>query len=149
MTRWNKQRLADVFQARNFICRRTFVMSGQVNQAISAEAREIGRRLKALEERLNIAGTRTSTNARDTVEKLGDSIALALSGWADRFREGASAVGDRSAALGGDAARLGTVARNRIADETGRRPLFALAVALGVGILIGMAARNSRSDFSR
>jgi hypothetical protein len=116
---------------------------------LSAEAGEIGRRLQALEKRLNIAGARASTTARDTVENLGDSIASALSGWADRFREGASAAGDQSAALGRDAARLGTVARNRIADETGRRPLFALAVAVGVGILIGMAVRNSRSDLSR
>ena len=64
---------------------------------------------------------------RDSVENLGDAIAEAL---------------------GRDAAKLGTVAVNRIADETGRRPLFALAVAVGVGILIGMAARNSRSDLS-
>jgi hypothetical protein len=142
---WNKLRSADVSRARNFICRRTFVMSGP----LSAEAGEIGRRLQALEKRLNIAGARASTTARDTVENLGDSIASALSGWADRFREGASAAGDQSAALGRDAARLGTVARNRIADETGRRPLFALAVAVGVGILIGMAVRNSRSDLSR
>ena len=80
---------------------------------------------------------------------LGDAIASALSGWADRFHQGASTVGDQSAALGKDAAKLGTVALNRIADETGRRPLFALAVAVGVGILIGMAARNSRMDLSR
>ena len=69
--------------------------------------------------------------------------------WADRFRQGANTVGDQSAALGRGAAKLGTVAVNRIADETGRRPLFALAVAVGVGILIGMAARNSRSDLSK
>ena len=98
--------------------------------------------MQALEKRLNIAGARVSTRARDTAEDLGDAIASALTGWADRFRQGASTVGDQSSALGRDAARLGTVA-NRIADETGRRPLFALAVAVGVGILIGMAARNS------
>jgi ElaB/YqjD/DUF883 family membrane-anchored ribosome-binding protein len=99
--------------------------------------------LQALEKRLNIAGTRASTNAGNTAQDLGDAIASALSSWADRFRQGASTVGDQSAALGRDAARLGTQAMNRIADETGRRPLFALAVAIGVGILIGMAARNS------
>jgi hypothetical protein len=60
-----------------------------------------------------------------------------------QFRQGASTVGDQSAALGGDAARLGAVAMKRIADETGRRPLFALSVAIGLGILIGMAVRNS------
>ena len=115
--------------------------SSRFSQLISAEAGEIERRLRALEKRLNVVGARASTNARDTAENLGDAIASALTGWADRFRQ-ASTVGDQSAALGRDAARLGTVAVNRIADETGRRPLFALAVAIGVGILIGMAARN-------
>jgi len=117
--------------------------SSRFSRLISAEAGEIERRLQALEKRLNIAGTRASTNAGNTAQDLGDAIASALSSWADRFRQGASTVGDQSAALGRDAARLGTVAVNRIADETGRRPLFALAVAIGVGILIGMAARNS------
>jgi hypothetical protein len=110
-----------------------------------SEGGGIERRLQALENRLNT----TSTNARDSVENLGDAIASALTGWANRFRQGANTAGDRSAALGRGAAKLGTVAVNRIADETGRRPLFALAVAVGVGILIGMAARNSRSDLSK
>ena len=110
-----------------------------------SEGGGIERRLQALENRLNT----TSTNARDSVENLGDAIASALTDWADRFRQGANTVGDQSAALGRGAAKFGTVAVNRIADETGRRPLFALAVAVGVGILIGMAARNSRSDLSK
>ncbi len=110
-----------------------------------SEGGGIERRLQALENRLNT----TSTNARESAENLGDAIASALTGWADRFRQGAGTVGDQSAALGRGAAKLGNVAVNRIADETGRRPLFALAVAVGVGILIGMAARNSRSDLSK
>ena len=123
--------------------------SSRFSQLISAETGEIERRLQALDKRLNISGARASANARDTIENLGDAVASALSGWADRFRQGARTTGDQSAALGREAAKLGTVAVNRIADETGRRPLFALVVALGVGILIGMAARNSRSGVSR
>ena len=122
--------------------------SSRYIRAISAQAGEIEQRLLALEKRLENVGTRASTNARDTAENLGDAIASALSGWAD-VRQGASTVGNQSAALGKDSAKLGTVALNRIADETGRRPLFALAVAVGVGILIGMAAHNSRMDLSR
>jgi hypothetical protein len=120
--------------------------SSRFSELISAEAGEIERRLRALEKRLNVAGARASTNARNTAENLSDAVASALSDWADRFRQGASTVSDQSAALGRDAAKLGTVAVNRIADETGRRPLFALVVAVGVGILIGMTIRNSRSD---
>jgi len=123
--------------------------SSRHSQAISAEAGEIGRRLQALEKSLEKLGVRASTTGRDTAENLGDAIASALSGWADRFRQGTSTVGDQSALLGEDAAKLGAVALNRITDQTGRRPLFALAIAVGVGILIGIAIRNSRPDSSK
>jgi hypothetical protein len=43
--------------------------------------------------------------------------------------------------VGEDAARLGTMAMDRIADESRERPLVAVAVALGVGVLVGMAIR--------
>ena len=67
--------------------------SSRFSQLISAEAGEIERRLQALEKRFNIAGARAPTNARDTAENLGDAIASALTGWADRFRQGASTGG--------------------------------------------------------
>ena len=50
--------------------------------------------------------------------------------------------GDQSTAFGKDAARYGSAALTRITEETEQRPLLAIAVALGVGILIGMAARG-------
>jgi ElaB/YqjD/DUF883 family membrane-anchored ribosome-binding protein len=109
------------------------VMSGssRFSQLTSAQTGEIERRLQALEKR------------RDIVGDLSDVIASALSSWADRFRQGASTVGDQSAAFSKDAARLGTMAIDRIGDESRQRPLVALAVALSVGILIGMAVRTS------
>ena len=123
--------------------------SSRDSRAISAEAGEIGRRLQALEKSLEKLGARASTTGRDTAENLGDTIASALSGWADRFRQGTGTVGDQSAALGKDAAKLGVVTLSRITDQTGRRPLFALAIAVGVGILIGIAMRNSRTDLPK
>jgi ElaB/YqjD/DUF883 family membrane-anchored ribosome-binding protein len=116
--------------------------ASRYGQAISAEAGEIGRRLQALEKSLVKIGARASTSGRETAEDLGNTIASALSGWSDRFRQ----AGDQ---YGKDAANLGTVALTRITDQTGRRPLVALAIALGVGILIGIAMRNSRTDLSK
>ncbi len=122
-------------------------MSGspRFSQLTSAQTDEIERRLNALEKRLNEIGTRFSTNSRDIVGDLGNVIASALSNWAERFRQGASTVGDQSAALGKDAARLGTMAIDRIGEESRQRPLIAIAVALGVGILLGIALRKSSS----
>ena len=47
-----------------------------------------------------------------------------------------------STIFGKDAVRYGTAALSQISKETEQRPLIAIAVALGVGILIGMATRN-------
>jgi hypothetical protein len=117
--------------------------SSRFGQLTSAQTGEIERRLQALEKRLNEIGARASTNSQDLVGDLSDVIASALSTWADRFRQGAGTVGDQSAALGKDAARLGTMAFDRIGDESRRRPLVAVAVALSAGLLIGMAVRTS------
>lgn len=117
--------------------------SSRFGQLTSAQTGEIERRLQALEKTLNEIGARASTNSRDIIGDLSDVIASALSTWADRFRQGAGTVGDQSAALGKDAARLGTMALDRIGDESRRRPLVAVAVALSAGLLIGMAVRTS------
>jgi ElaB/YqjD/DUF883 family membrane-anchored ribosome-binding protein len=129
----------------NFIRKKDAVMSGssRFGQLASAQAGEIEQRLQTLEKKLTGIGARASTNSRDIVGDLSEVIASALSTWADRFREGAGTVGDQSAALGKDAARLGTMAIDRIGDESRRRPLVAVAVALGVGVLVGMALRAS------
>ena len=111
-------------------------------RAISSEIGDIERRLQALQRGVGKLGTRASSNARNSADGLSDAVALTLSSWADRFRQGASSLSDQSAAFGKDAARYGTAALNQISDETEQRPLIAVAVALGVGILIGMAVHG-------
>jgi ElaB/YqjD/DUF883 family membrane-anchored ribosome-binding protein len=116
--------------------------SSRYTRAISSEVGEIERRLRALEKTLEKVGSRNFSNARDTADGLTDAVASALFGWADRFRQGTNTVSDQSSAFGKDAARYGSAALTRISSETEQRPLIGLAVALGVGILIGMAARG-------
>jgi ElaB/YqjD/DUF883 family membrane-anchored ribosome-binding protein len=116
--------------------------SSRYSRAISAEVGDIERRLRSLEKNLERIGARTSTSARETAEGFSDAIASALLGWSDRFRHSASSLGDQSAAMGKEAAKLGGVALRRVSDETEAHPLFALAVAVGVGVLIGMISRN-------
>jgi ElaB/YqjD/DUF883 family membrane-anchored ribosome-binding protein len=120
--------------------------SSRYTRAISAEVGEIERRLRSLEKNLEKIGARASTNARDSAEGFGDAVASALFGWADRFRQSTDSLGDRSAAIGLDAAKLGAKfgerALTRVSDETERHPLFALAVAVGVGVLIGVVSKS-------
>jgi hypothetical protein len=111
--------------------------SSRYTRAISSEVGEIERRLRILEKGLEKLGARASANTRGTADGLGEAVAWALSSCAD-----ASSLGDQSSAFGKDAARYGSAALSQISKETEQRPLVAVAVALGVGILIGMATRS-------
>jgi ElaB/YqjD/DUF883 family membrane-anchored ribosome-binding protein len=116
--------------------------SSRYTRAISSEVGDIERGLKMLQSGIEKLGNRVPSNARDTADGLSEAVASALSSWADRFRQGANSLGDQSTAFGKDAARYGTAALRRISKETEHRPLIAIAVALGVGVLIGMAMRR-------
>ena len=109
--------------------------SSRYTRAISSEVGDIERRLQTLQNGLEKLRARSTANARDTADSLSDALSSALSGWSERFRQGASTLGDQSAALGKDA----VAALSQISKETEQRPLIAIAVALGIGILIGMA----------
>ena len=72
-----------------------------------------------------------------------------MSGVAERFRGGASSFGDEAAKIrseatkfGNEAAKLGNDAMRRLANEVEHRPLVTLAVAIGVGVLIGLASQR-------
>jgi ElaB/YqjD/DUF883 family membrane-anchored ribosome-binding protein len=111
--------------------------SSRYTRAISSEVGDIEHRLRILQNGLEKLRIRSSANARDTADSLGEALSSALLGWSERFRQGAGSLGDQSAAFGKDAARYGAAALNQISRETEQRPLVAVAVALGVGILIG------------
>jgi len=119
-------------------------MSGaqRYSRAISAEVGEIERRLRALEKNVERAAGAASANIKASAETLGDAVASSLFGWADRFRRGASALGDQSSAFGKDAAELGRATLSDVSARTEQHPLFALGVALAVGVLIGLASRS-------
>jgi ElaB/YqjD/DUF883 family membrane-anchored ribosome-binding protein len=116
----------------------------QYTRAISSQVGDIEHRLQAIQRGLEKLGGRTSSSARDSADGLSEAVASALSNWADRFRQGTNLLGDQPAAFGKDAARYGTVALRQVSKQAENRPLIAIAVALGVGILIGLATRSGR-----
>src|ERR1051325_3756956 len=123
------------------------------SRAIAADMAEIERRLRSLEKRLERTGGSVSASASQAVDRTGEMIASALGDMAERFRgvrtdvaerfrDGAHSMSDEAMKLGGGAARLGNDALRRIADEVERRPLTAVAVVAGIGILLGLSGRR-------
>ena len=112
------------------------------SRAISADLSEIERRLLSLEKRLERFGGRTAASAMQATDRIGDAVAAALSDIGERFRGGTRSVGGEAIKLGNEAAKRGNDALRRVANEVEHRPLVALAVAAGVGILVGLALQR-------
>jgi hypothetical protein len=81
---------------------------------------------------------RTSSGVSAASEQIGDALSPIMSEIADRIRNGGRI---NEAARRG--ARMGNQALHRVTDEMGQRPLVALAIALGIAVLIGMSGRRS------
>jgi ElaB/YqjD/DUF883 family membrane-anchored ribosome-binding protein len=106
--------------------------------------------LRAIEKELGALGKSAGRRASSGVSAAGNQIAEAI--WpvlneiGDSFRRGQRVAVDEAASVGNEAvklgARMGNDALGQIADQTRRRPLFTLAVAIGVGILIGAVVRR-------
>ena len=109
------------------------------SRAMSANVGEIERRLRSVEQRLERVGGRASASTLQTADHVGETVAAALSSIADRFRGGANSVSDEAAKFGSEAAKLGNHALHRLSNEVEHRPLVTLVVAVGVGILVGLA----------
>jgi ElaB/YqjD/DUF883 family membrane-anchored ribosome-binding protein len=104
------------------------------SRTMLSNVREIETRLRSLEQQLERVGDRTSASTAEVVERVGAAIAPVLSNISDRFRGGAHSMSDEAVKLGNDALR-------RLSNEVEHRPLVTLAVAIGVGILVGLASR--------
>ena len=74
-----------------------------------------------------------------------DSFERNLRRLADRVQGGANSVRDEAAKIGSEAAKLGNHALRRVSSEVEHRPLVTLAVAIGVGILVGLASHYRAS----
>jgi hypothetical protein len=106
--------------------------------------------LRAIEKELGrmgkSAGRRASASASAAGNQITDAIGPILSEIVDHFRRGQSVALEEAASFSNQAvksgARLGNNALQRIVTETERRPLVTLAVAVGVGILIGITGRR-------
>jgi ElaB/YqjD/DUF883 family membrane-anchored ribosome-binding protein len=112
------------------------------SRTTSANLREIERRLRLVEHRVERVAGRTAANAVETADHVGETISSVLRSMADQFRGSADSMGDEATKIGNEAARLGNDALSRLSKEVEHRPLVTLAVAVGVGILVGLASHR-------
>jgi ElaB/YqjD/DUF883 family membrane-anchored ribosome-binding protein len=109
-------------------------------------------RLHALENEIEklgrSAGRRASAGTAAAGDQIGDAIATAVNEIVQRFRSGRRVAEDEALRLGHDAAKFGAKVGNdalaRVASEVEHRPLVTLGVAIGIGVLIGMAGGRAR-----
>ena len=109
--------------------------------------------LRAIEKELGrvglSAGRRTAARATTAGNQIVDAIVPVLNEIVDRFGRGQRATVDEAASFGNEAlkigAKIGSDAIEQVATQAKKRPLITLAVAIGVGILIGMASRRNRA----
>jgi ElaB/YqjD/DUF883 family membrane-anchored ribosome-binding protein len=109
-------------------------------------------RLRSLENEVQRVGKKAGRNMSAGMssagDQIGDAIASAVTEIVERFRSGRRLAGDEAVRFGNEAARFGAKVGNdaleRVASEVEHRPLVTLAVAIGVGILIGMAGGMAR-----
>jgi ElaB/YqjD/DUF883 family membrane-anchored ribosome-binding protein len=106
-------------------------------RAIERELGEIGRNTRR----------RTSAGIAAAGDQIADAVGPILNDIVDRFQRGRRAAANGAVNLGDEAVKIGTRLGNdavaRLADQTRQRPMLTLAVAIGVGILIGAASRRN------
>ena len=112
------------------------------SRAVLPNVRGIERRLRLLEQQLERVGGRTSARTAEVAERAAAAVVPVLSSIANRFRGGTHSMSDEAAKLGNDALR-------RLSNEVEHRPLVTLAVAVGVGILVGLASRSAAAGAPR
>jgi ElaB/YqjD/DUF883 family membrane-anchored ribosome-binding protein len=110
--------------------------------AKSAAAEEIAAiedLMSDLEKRLRRLSGAARTEASGASEEVGDFVSEALERIKERVRESAAGVTER---VTDEASRLGNDAFKKLTDEVEHRPLLMLAVAAGIGFLVGLANRR-------
>jgi ElaB/YqjD/DUF883 family membrane-anchored ribosome-binding protein len=127
--------------------------SSAFGPSVAAIQKHLGAVEKELEKIGRIAGDRTSAAAATASDQIGDAISTILNEMVERFRQGRQAAGDQAGRLSDQAlnlgAKYGSDALQRAASEVEERPLVTVAIALGIGILIGAAVLTSTGSSRR
>jgi hypothetical protein len=118
------------------------------SRAFATQIAAIEGHLRAIEKELERFGQKAGRDARLSApgDQIIDVITPILSEIVERYRSGRRLAAEETARFGNEAVKISggisTNALHRIATEVEHRPLVTLAVAIGIGILIGIAGRR-------
>jgi hypothetical protein len=106
--------------------------------------------LRAIEKELGRVGQgvgrRTAVRATSVGNQIVDAIVPVLNEVVDHLGRGQRVAVDEAANFGNEAVKIGSKigsnALDQIATQSKKHPLVTLAVAIGVGVLIGVAGRR-------
>jgi len=116
--------------------------------ALATHISAIEGHLRAIEKELERFGRKAGRHAHVSAagDQISEAIAAILSEMIERYRSVRRLAGEETARFGNEAVKISdgisTNALHRIVAEVEHRPLVALAVAIGIGVLIGIAARQ-------
>jgi len=105
--------------------------------------------LRGIRRELGAIGDGAGQNASGAVDQIVDALRPVLQDIEDRFRAGQRRAVDQAANLANEALRTGSEAGSRaldrISEQAEAHPLTTIAVALGVGLLMGIAVSRASS----
>jgi ElaB/YqjD/DUF883 family membrane-anchored ribosome-binding protein len=111
--------------------------------AIAGHLRAVERELRLVGKK---AGSRATASASATGNQISATVGTLLSEIVDSLSRGQRAAVDETTRVGNEAIKFGAAAGNnaltQIVTEARRRPFTSLAVAIGVGVLIGTMGRR-------
>src|SRR5262245_7857300 len=110
--------------------------------ALEQRIQDLERRLMRATRTASRATSGYSSDASQAAQRIGDSIVTALTDFSDRVRGSARSVGDGADRWRQDVTRVGNAMLRRLSAQVEHRPFVLLAVAVGVGVLAGLALRR-------
>jgi len=118
-------------------------------RASSLDIGDLGQRVYDLQQGLAQLAAYVATNAREVGSAVPERLSAAVpDGLTDRLSDLSQRVGTtlrhNARSVGSEAARMSSGALNRLEDELTHRPLLVIAIAAGIGFLLG--ALNRRID---
>ena len=112
---------------------------GFSHSATAREVAEIEQLLRQLEGRLARLGASAASDMREAGSAIPGMVSDAVSALTEHLRE---RFGESARHAGEEASRVGTRAWRKVEGEIGHRPLATLAVAAGLGLLVGLLGRR-------